>query len=294
MALRAEDYRAAIEVKELASSPALVFRVNGPWLPLLKNAGLGDFQSVWQCDRGEVIKARPGLEIRRLALAPAAGDDVANQVVVFIKKHEQEISRADQSEGLKEFGHYCDFRRRGLATPVALGAGMARKAGGLVRSFLITRDFSPFVDLEELVLNRPESLQGQANAGRKKNILRAVARYARAMHEVGCNQKDFNATHVLLAGLDDENPQVALFDLQRVDTNPLQRLRWPIKALAEFFYTLPPSLFDEEDRRFFFLAYKGADRLSLYGRLQYAWILRKMARIARHSKKRNLAPKMQE
>ncbi len=102
MAQSAEDYRAPIEVKELASSPELGFRVNGPWLPLLKEAGLGDFQSVWHCDRGEVIKARPGLEIRRLALAPAAGDDVANPVVVFIKKHEQEISRAALMEQLNQ------------------------------------------------------------------------------------------------------------------------------------------------------------------------------------------------
>jgi hypothetical protein len=121
-----------------------------------------------------------------------------------------------------------------------------------------------------------------------------VARYARAMHAAGCNQKDFNATHVLLQGLEDENPQVALFDLQRVDTNPLMALRWPIKALAEFFFTLPPSLFTEEDRRFFFAAYKGSEKLSLYGRLQYGWILGKMARIARHTRKRNLAPKMRE
>lgn len=290
MATAAEDYRARIEVQELGSSPELVLRVNRPWLPLLEESGLSDFQAVWKCSEGEVIKDRPGLEIRRIELTDP--DDVANQVVVFIKKHEQKETRPGQSEGLKEFGHYCDFRRRGLATPVPIAAGMARDTGGLVRSFLITRNFSPFVDLEELVLNRPESLQGPENAERKKNILRAVAHYARAMHEAGCNQKDFNATHVLLEGLNDENPQVALFDLQRVDTNPFQRFRWPVKALGEFFFTLPPSLFDEEDRRFFFAAYKGTENLSLYGRLQYAWILRKMARIARHSKKRNLAPKM--
>ncbi len=284
-----EDYRAPIEVQELCSSPEEVLRVNRPWLTLLKKAGLHDFQAVWQCRGGEVIKKRSVLEIRRLALTDP--DDAALQVVVFIKKHEQQEATSQESEGVKEFAHYCDFRRRGLATPVPIAAGMVRDKG-LVRSYLITRDFAPFVDLEELVLNQPENLQGPENAIRKKNILRAVARYTRAMHAAGCNQKDFNATHVLLHGLDDENPQVALFDLQRVDTNPLMRFRWPIKALAEFFFTLPPALFDEEDRRFFFAAYKGTEKLSLYGRLQYAWILRKMDRIARHTKKRNLAPKM--
>ncbi len=290
MAKAVEDYRAMIEVQELVSSADLVLRANQQWLAFLEGAGLSDFQAIWQCRGGEVIKERPGLEIRRVEM-PDPGAP-GRQVVLFIKKHEQNDASPAQSEGLKEFANYCDFRRRGLATAVAIGAGMARDGDGLVRSFLITRDFSPFIDLEELVLNQPGRLQGPRNAARKKNILKAVARYARAMHGAGCNQKDFNATHVLLDGLDQEEPQVALFDLQRVDTNPLQRFRWPIKALAEFFFTLPASLFDEKDRRFFFAAYKGTEKLSLYGRLQYGWILRKMARIARHTRKRNLAPKM--
>ncbi|MBU0681674.1 MAG: hypothetical protein KKD73_09650 [Proteobacteria bacterium] len=287
----ADDYRARIEVHELVTSPQLVLRVNKPMLPLLETSGLSDFQAIWQCSMGEVIKERPGLEIRRIAL-PDPGN-VANQVVIFVKKHEQHTVSPKQCEGLKEFSNYCDFRRRNLATAVPIATGMAQD-GDVVRSFLITRDFAPFVDLEELVLNQPESLQGAPNADRKRNILRAVARYARAMHGAGCNQKDFNATHVLLHGLDQQNPEVALFDLQRVDTNPLMAFRWPIKALAEFFFTLPARLFDEEDRRFFFAAYKNSEKLSLSARLQYALIVRKMIRIARHTKKRNLAPKMRE
>ncbi|MEN8257356.1 MAG: lipopolysaccharide kinase InaA family protein [Thermodesulfobacteriota bacterium] len=288
----AVNYRAEIEVKELVSSADFILRVNQQWLPFLQESGFDDFQAIWQCREGEVIKERPGLEIRRIELADP--HDSGRQEALFIKKHEQKESQAEQSEGLKEFSNYCDFRSRGLATAVPIAAGMARDIAGQVRSFLITRDFAPFVDLEEVVLNQPESLQGMENGGRKKKILRAVARYARDMHNAGCNQKDFNATHVLLAGLDEDHPQVALFDLQRVDSNPLMAFRWPIKALAEFFFTLPSSLFDEEDRRFFFTAYKGTGKASLYSRLQYAWILRKMARIARHTKKRNLAPKMRE
>jgi hypothetical protein len=287
----ADDYRASIEVHELATSSKLVLWINKPMLPLLETSGLSDFQAIWQCGMGEVIKERAGLEIRRIAL-PDPGNG-AKQVVIFVKKHEQHAVSPQQCEGLKEFSNYCDFRRRNLATAVPIAAGMAQD-GGVVRSFLITRDFAPFVDLEELVLNQPESLQGSRNADRKRNILRAVARYARAMHGAGCNQKDFNATHVLVHGLDQPNPEVALFDLQRVDTNPLMAFRWPIKALAEFFFTLPASLFAEDDRRFFFAAYKGSEKRSLSARLQYALIIRKMTRIARHTKKRNLAPKMRE
>jgi hypothetical protein len=286
------NYLAPIAVQELASSGELLFLVNALWRPFLEESGLSDFDAIWQCQLGEVVKERAGLEIRRLEVVALEKD--SDPVVLYIKKHEQPAGRCQESEGLKEFSNYCAFRRRGLATAVPVAAGMARQGGGVVRSFLVTRDFAPLVDLEELVLNRPESLMGVEKGPRKKNILRAVARYARAMDRSGCNQKDFTATHVLLQGLDDPEPLVALFDLQRVDTNRLFAFRWPIKALAEFFFTLPAALFDEEDRLFFFTAYKGSTELSPYGRLQYGCILRKMARIARHSRKRNLAPKMRE
>ncbi len=287
-----EDYKSVIEIEELVSSAQEVLRVNRQWLPFLQKSSLDTFSEIWQSREGEVVKERPGLEIRRIELTDP--HEPSKNEVLFIKKHEQKRIKAEQSEGLKEFSNYCAFRRRGLSTAVPIAAGMAQGADGQIHSFLVTRDFSPFVDLEELVLNQPESLQGPGNGARKKKMLRAVARYARTMHDAGCNQKDFNATHVLLAGLDEEHPQVALFDLQRVDTSPLTRFRWPIKAMAEFFFTLPSDLFDEEDRRFFFTAYKGTGKASLYSRLQYGWILSKMARIARHTKKRNLAPKMKE
>lgn len=292
MAAMYDEYQAEIKVLESAPASDRLLRINGAWQAYLSASGLGDFQAIWHCRDGEIIKERPGLEIRRLPL-PAVADKAEPQVL-FIKKHIQQGCLRHDSEGLKEFANYCDFRRRGLATAVPVAAGCAAAASGEIHSFLVTRDFAPFVDLEELVLNRPGLLAGPANAGRKRNILGAVARYARAMHGAGCNQQDFNATHVLLAGLDDARPRVALFDLQRVDSNPLRRLRWPVKALAELFFSLPTGLFDEDDRRLLFAAYKDKKHLSWLDRLQYGWIKAKMARIARHTRKRNLAPKMRE
>lgn len=196
------------------------------------------------------------------------------------------------TEGTKEFHFYCQFRKKGLATPVPIAAGMRFCSFLEVESFLITRDFSPFIELEELVLNKPEVFEGNSNQPKKNRVLSSIAAYARKMHQAGLNQKDFNANHVLLHEIDSEYPQVALFDLQRVDTNPLSSYRWPIKALAELFYTLPQSLFSEDDKHFFFKKYKNKQELGLLDSLQYHLIKRKTARIAKHSKKHGLAPKM--
>jgi hypothetical protein len=55
---------------------------------------------------------------------------------------------------------------------------------------------------------------------------------------------------------------------------------------------LPQSLFSEDDKQFFFEKYKNKQELGLLDRLQYHLIKRKTARIAKHSKKHGLAPKM--
>ena len=76
------------------------------------------------------------------------------------------------------------------------------------------------------------------------------------MHDSGMNQQDFNATHILLYNIESGNPAVVLFDLQRVDTSLLNSFRWPIKALAELNFSLPSSIFTENDKVFLFTNYK--------------------------------------
>ena len=109
------------------------------------------------------------------------------------------------------------------------------------------------------------------------------------MHKQGFNHQDFNATHVLLAGLDTNEPALALFDLQRVDQNRLQQFRWPIKALAEFNYSSRENgVFSNEERLFLFRAYKNLGKhLSFFDHLQWKWIEAKTNRIARHTAKRH-------
>lgn len=124
-----------------------------------------------------------------------------------------------------------------------------------VESFLLTEDFAPLVQLESLIRHQSARLKGAENREKRRNILRSVAVYARKMHEQGFNHRDFNATHILLQGVE-ETPFVALFDLQRVDMNPLSRFRWPIKTMAECNYTLREGdVFLPDEQFFLFQSY---------------------------------------
>ncbi|MBU4262361.1 MAG: lipopolysaccharide kinase InaA family protein [Proteobacteria bacterium] len=303
------NYEAPVSVRRYGQQRQEILLINERYQHFLQGIGFTSFAAAWTFARGEIIKEKGERTVIRAEFPCPADPEVEHghgpeeNTVFYIKKHCQRLSLWQRlqcllrplvscGEGFKEFHNYCRFRQNGLATAVPVAAGIKFSSFLRADSFLITQDFSPLTALEDIVLQQPATLLGRENQQKKNNILRAVGRYARRMHDSGMNQKDFNATHILLQNLVSEQPQVALFDLQRVDHNPLNRLRWPIKALAELNYTLPPVLFSESDRLLLFSAYKGKKNLSALDQWQYLLIRRKTARIARHTQKRGLAPKM--
>lgn len=285
-----------------------VFLTNKDYHQLLEKIGFNTFDSIWNYNKGDLVKEKGERRVIKVQFPPK-DDQVTiestsekTHQTYYIKKHRQQISLWHKfvallspnktfTEGLTEFSHYCNFRKNGLGTAIPVAAGMKKTSFFHVESFLITQDYSPFVDLEYFILNKPSTLQGTPNQQKRKNILKAIALYARKMHDSNLNHKDFNATHILLHDIESNQPEVALFDLQHVNTNRFSKFRWPIKALAELNFSLPSFIFNEEDKVFLFRNYKNISNLSLMDRLKYYCILKKTERIARHSKKRGLAPK---
>lgn len=277
--------------------------INKDYQQLLTDIGFTTYDAIWSCEDGELIKQKNERSVIKIQLPTSINLTPQQNRIFYIKKHRERISlwkklrsivrkNTGISEGLKEFHHYCNFRKNGLATAIPVAAGMKISSFFQIDSFLITQDFLPFIELEDYILNKPDIFQDDNNQAKKKIILQKIAQYARRMHDTGMNQQDFNATHILLHNIDNDNPAVALFDLQRVDTNPLKSFRWPIKALAELFFSLPSSIFSEKDKVFLFSSYKKNSNLSFLNRLQYFWITKKRDRIAKHTQKRGLAPKM--
>ena len=303
------DYLKPISYLQKQNSPKQVLLINTDYKELLQKLGLEYFDSIWSFAKGELIKQKKERSVFKVQFSLTYDKDTNNRrpdetnPVFYIKKHRQRISflrrlrslfSSNQAlaEGLTEFHHYCNFRKNGLGTAIPVAAGMKGSSFSHVDSFLITQDYSPnFIDLEHFILNRPSILQGTPNQEKRNNILREIALYARRMHDSNVNHKDFNATHILLHDIESDEPKVALFDLQHVNINRFSKFRWPIKALAELYFSLPSCIFNEKDKLFLFKKYKNISNLSPLDHLQYYWILKKTERISRHSKKRGLAPK---
>ena len=269
------------------------FTINPKFKDLLSKNGFTDFDSVFNYAHGEVFKRIKHRSVIRIQVSDENGP-----TTLYLKRHNAEpikkwrclfpdFERLPKSQGLLEFQNIVDFRKRGLACVNPVAAGEKKISESKAVSFLLTEDFSPLVSLEWILFNRPEYFTGPGAAERKKILLDRIGRFAVKMHEVGFNHKDFNATHILLGFRENFSgpPEIALFDLQRVDRKKLFRFRWIIKSLAELNYTLLEEYFSPEERTHLFKSYKGKENPGLYGSFQQWWINRKTSRIARHTRK---------
>ena len=265
---------------------------NKEYLKILDDMHFDSFESVWNYQAGKTIKKIKARSVIRFEIQTAG-----RKRVFYLKRHNTKFaglqriqalftSKPISSEGKKEFENICDFRKSGLGTVTPVIAGEKSVKFFWIQSFLITEDFSPFISLEYMLRDNPEFFTGEKSGDRKRNLINRIGIFARRMHEKGFNHRDFNATHILLYYKDKSDaPDIALFDLQRVDRSSVFQFRWIIKSLAELNYTLPDGIFNKKDRISLLLSYKGKKKLNLWDWLQWLWIKRKTARIKRHTDK---------
>ena len=265
---------------------------NKDYLEVLDDMHFDSFESVWKYQDGKTIKKIKARSVIRFEMQSDSG-----KKYFYLKRHNTKFvgikrilalffSKLISSEGKREFENICDFRKGGLGTVLPVAAGERFVKLFWLQSFLITEDFSPFISLEYMLRDDPEFFVEENAGDRKRNLINRIGIFARRMHEKGFNHRDFNATHILLYYKDKSDaPDLALFDLQRVDRNSVSRFRWVIKSLSELNFTLPESIFNEKDRISLLLSYKGKKKLNAWDRLQWLWIKKKTARIKRHTEK---------
>ncbi len=242
---------------------------------LLEQAGLVSFDAIWHYDVGQFVKKIEGRSVMRFRLGNRD---------FFLKRHKEKPGGI--SQGFLEFENIRKFRAGGLECVSAAAAGERTDSPQFRRSFLITESFTPFETLENLLRHDTGFQARVQNPEFREILVREIARFCRNMHRIGINHCDFNADHVLVYWPEDARiPRIAIYDLQRVQRNPLTRFRWIIKSLSEFGFSMPDEYFDDTDRRNLFLAYKEKDSPDIWDRFQMLWIRQKTGRIRRHTKK---------
>ncbi|MFO7861859.1 MAG: lipopolysaccharide kinase InaA family protein [Desulfosalsimonas sp.] len=271
--------------------------INSDYESFLREAQLDSFDTVWNYAAGEIVKKIKDRSVIRLSFAK-------NNALkyYYLKRHNTEFigikgilksffGIKNLSQGLLEFNNICEFRDKQLQTVIPVAAGEKYHHFFWVESFLVTQDAFPYVSLETLLDKNPGFFQGDEGRQRREKLIRRLSDLARKMHQKGFNHQDFNSTHILLFYHNNpDSPEIALFDLQRVEKKFSFRFRWKIKSLARLNYTLPEGIFDTQDRKNLLLFYKGKTHFNLIDRIEWYWIEKKTKRIQRHTEKRHNRP----
>lgn len=169
------------------------------------------------------------------------------------------------------------MRADGLPVPRVAAFGEEIEGARESRSALVLADVGG-VSLERWAADRAEPAP--------PGMERALAELIAAFHRCGYVHRDLYLSHVFLV---EEGPSAwrfALIDLQRVMRNPLRRMRWQARDLAQLHYSTPPAVAGVRARLRFLRTYLGG---SLRGRAVRGLIRRierKASRIARHDARR--------
>lgn len=266
--------------------------INKDFKKFLNDNQLNSFESIWKNQNGETIKNIKPRSVIRLEISD--GSDCT----LYIKKHKIQfiglrgilkrcLRREGVSQGYLEYKNICDFRDKNLATVIPVVAGEKFYSFFWVRSFLITQDFFPFISLESLLEQYPDFFKGPRGDIIKSLLLTRIALLAKKMHKSGFNHRDFNATHILLHYRPRSFiPNLALFDLQRVERRGILQFRWMIKSLARLNYTLPNNIFNNQGRMNILLTYRGKRQMNFLDRLLWYCIQKKTKRIKKHTERK--------
>ena len=105
------------------------------------------------------------------------------------------------------------------------------------------------------------------------------------MHSAGFNHRDFYCCHIFISRSDDDNRELRVLDLQRVDRRRWFRRHWIIKDIAALNYSASSRIITGSDRLRFLIHYMdGKDKV----RQNLSFIRQvvgKTDRISRHDKK---------
>ncbi len=173
----------------------------------------------------------------------------------------------------------------GIAVPPAVACGCERAWLAERRSVLVTAEITG-ISLERRATQWLE--EGGPEPHTKRAILRGVAEMAARLHGAGLVHRDLYLAHIFVAAEHPPIPPMTLIDLQRVFRPRWRFERWRCKDLAALNYSTPTGIASRTERLRWLKCYLGHERLTSADRRLVHRVVRKTARIARHSRKHGL------
>jgi heptose I phosphotransferase len=186
------------------------------------------------------------------------------------------------SEARKEVEKLALFQDAGIRVPevVAWGEGHWKGQPG---SFVATLDLEA-LPLERYLFRNWTPPLGSAGLEDKRRIIEELAHLTRRMHQAGLVHRDFYFGHIFVSE-STSSSRLAVLDVQRASQRPLWWIRSRIKDLASLHFSADPVYIRTCERVRFLKTYWECEHLSLWRKFLIGWIIRKAARIRRHTER---------
>lgn len=178
------------------------------WEACLRQHKLDTVEAVYRFGAGEVITRSGSVEVRRAQLG---ADSVAR--MVFIKKYwvgkpSQLWSGMfrgtffGQSKARREHDNLARLRGWQLDAPAPVAYGEERRAGWLMRSFLISEGVPEPMPLHVFIRERLPALPAEESRRERRELIERLAPCTRRLHERGFVHHDYFWRNILLSGGD--------------------------------------------------------------------------------------------
>lgn len=160
----------------------------------------------------------------------------------------------------REWRAIARLRELRLRAPVAVAYGGRGLNPARRLSFLVTRELTATISLEELCAEWPRR---PPDAAMKRALIAQVAGLARVMHEGGVNHRDFYLCHLRIdigMGRDNltaDNLRLTVLDLHRAQIRRKTPARWRIKDLGGLYFSARDIGLTARDVLRFMRAYRG-------------------------------------
>ena len=256
--------------------------VSPGWEESLRAQGLDTVEGVYRFRGGEVFAHAPSTEVRRVELPTPASSSPASARssasgprVIFIKKYWIQ-ERSQLWSGMlrgtflgvpkvrREFRNLERLRAWNLDAPAAVAFGEDRRAGWLLRSFLISEAVPDALPLQVFIRERLASLPPAEAAVRRLELIDRLADCTRRLHANRFVHHDYFWRNILLHGESLEH--FFLIDAHKGRAwIPGGERRGRASDLAAL-DAPAPWFFRRTERLRFFLRYLGRPRLDAPGR----------------------------
>lgn len=255
--------------------------IHPDYVPIFRSMGWTTVAAVMASDRLDVKRRVEQRDNCRLLLPRPVG---GGEIRAYVKRHRSNsfgdwmAARLRGNEwtppGIAEADAVGQCQAADVATMTVIAAGAKPgKRPWQAESFFMSEEIEGGIPADEFWASRmgPPASERSSTEDRLR-LLEALAETARRLHGASLFHRDFYWCHFFVREPSPGAFRAHLIDLQRIRQSRWSRLRWLLKDLAQFRFSVPAEHVAPEEELYWYQCYRGSNNWTWRDRLVHETI----------------------